>query len=227
MKRELAIVRRNMASWWLIGALVLAVVGLAVWRMAHLAAPAYSHEKSVPTMSSAWRIARGSALAVSGLSANDLYLPCSGISARHTPKPHPTAALYYSSIEPAEQIAAGEKLHAMAILDCPQGKGLPVLVYQTDGLEERLQLYDDGTHGDRVADDGLWEVDLIWDAKWFLNGKGWAGVYLGMANDYDFIAGASVEPIEKPARQTQADTELTILQKSQANSSSYRALEPR
>jgi hypothetical protein len=244
----------KLARWWLIGALVLAVLALAVWRVARIAAPVSGQDKSIPVVSSAriaapapspnepnpavsgarampapsssgspravysapaaapapsqarsipavsiaWRFTRGSALVVSGVNVNDLYLPCSGISARHDPKPHPTAKLYYSSIEPADQIADRELLHATAILDCPKGEGLPVLMFETDQREERQQLYDDGTHGDRVADDGLWEVDLVWDKNWFSNGKGWAGVYLGMTDDYDYVSGVSVEPKEKP-----------------------------
>lgn len=191
--------RFALAAWWLIGALVLAVFALALWRSVRFYTPVPSRLKGIPAVSSAWRLARGSALAMAGVSVNDLNLPCSGDMIKRDPKPHPTARLYYSNIEPSGMLAAGETLHATAMLDCPSGQGLPVLLYQTGMMaEERLPLYDDGTHGDRAPDDGLWEVDLVWDAKWFDKGWGWAGVYLGLTDDYDCIPGVSVKFAEKP-----------------------------
>jgi hypothetical protein len=207
--------RHALARWWLIGALVLAILTVAVSRIAQGAEPAPGNDQRNPVVSSAWRIARGSALAAAGLSVNDLYLSCSGYPVQHDPKPHPTAKLLYSSISPGDQIAAGEVLHATAILECPVGQGLPALMYgvyipeqevQIYNVGQILQLYDDGTHGDRVADDGLWEADLVWQQEWFGEGRtGWATIYLGFT-DYDPIKGASAELIEKPDMHAPSDS---------------------
>jgi hypothetical protein len=231
MKPSLGKPRHALARWWLIGALVLAVLTLAVSRIAHCAEPAPGNDQSNPVVSSAWRIARGTALAAAGLNVNDLYLSCSGYPIQHDPKPHPTANLFYSSISPGDQIAAGEVLHATAIMECPAGQGLPVLMYGAYTQEQKLQiynagqilqLYDDGTHGDRVADDGLWEADLVWQQEWFdSGGTAWATIYLGFTDYYDPIKGASVElkdksgPLSGPNSTTEASPDSGAASRSQ------------
>jgi hypothetical protein len=187
MKPDEIKLRTRLALWLLLGALVLTLIGIATWRIVHYVFIWQVSKVSTAIVSSAWKITRGSALALSGVNLYRLSAPCMGKMTPKQPNPHPTARLYYSSLSPSDQIASGQVLHATAIFECSPDLGVPVLTNETGYIFSRL--YDDGTHGDRVTDDGIWEVDYIWKSSYMQQMQ----VILAIDNDYDYISGASAE----------------------------------
>jgi hypothetical protein len=181
--------------WWLVGALILGVMLLALVRL-----PYYlkAHAMRVAREAQAERIftelKRTLALKVAGVKLGDLYLPCSGKqTAPFMNRGHPTARLWSSSITPTSNLSAGQIMHATAKVKCPPGAGLPIFVHSTCiGVNGYAPLYDDGTHGDRVVRDGVWEADVVWEEDWFEGDKGWASVILAL-KDYQYIDGKSID----------------------------------
>ncbi len=173
--------------WLLIGALALALIGIAAWRIVQCVIVWQVSKTSTAIVSSAWKLTRGSALALSDVNLYKLSAPCMGKSTPKPPNPHPTAKLYYSSLAPSDQIATGQVLHATAIYECSPELGVPLLTNETGWILSRL--YDDGTHGDRVADDGIWELAYVWDCTAEVHLQ----VILALDQDYDYIPGAGAE----------------------------------
>jgi len=110
--------------------------------------------------------------ALAGAGAVFVALPCCGIgrTSRSTqqqpsaPPPRPLELLN-SDIAPAGKIHVGDTLYAIAQTSGPRTAGHPIIYYSFDrGRESRqFRLYDDGTHGDNKAKDGVWNLKMVWD----------------------------------------------------------------
>jgi hypothetical protein len=86
--------------------------------------------------------------------------PCGGVMIAPS---HPTVKLVSSSISPSGKIHIGQKMRAVARTNIPTDEAQPVIKYESTWTQDEVSLYDDGTHGDKVAHDGEWALDFTWN----------------------------------------------------------------
>jgi len=84
---------------------------------------------------------------------------------------HPRIRLVSSSFESRERLRAGDLILIKAITNEATSEARPLLHYywwEDSGqgtayvYADDIPLYDDGTHGDETANDGVWHLDYIW-----------------------------------------------------------------
>jgi hypothetical protein len=135
-----------------------------------------------------WRLFRRVLLCAAGSGVLAGQVSCNG---KIIPQ-HPSIRLTSSSITPAGTIHVGQKIHAIARTNIPTSAAQPVITQECKPELQQL-LYDDGTHGDKVAHDGEWALDYTWTEA---DGTGPGSklfVILTFPSMYDIQVGASVK----------------------------------
>jgi hypothetical protein len=155
-----------MASWWLPVAVVLAVVVLI-----------------------AWRVLRAIALAAASGSLAGLQLihPCSGYYERDTRPPpprHPFARMADITVTPSAVLKPGETIHVTAQTNCSPLFAVPYVCYGPKDHYQYAGLLDNGRSGDGAALDGVWAVNIPWDARWLKEYYTGVWVDLGMRGNF-------------------------------------------
>ncbi len=134
----------------------------------------------------------------------------------HTEQANRTAQAKYipvqvlsSSITPKGTIHLGDKVRATTRLDPPVSGSLPFLVCRDLNSDQivwrRYPLYDDGTHGDQTAHDGMWTLELAWSddigtGPSFMLSLSLINSEIGVITNYGMGVSVHVEPDAKDHR---------------------------